>query len=137
MKRMPPMKLMLVAALGLAAGTASAGGDDRLDHASRIFEHTTALDYLEAHKKLEGLDLESPAVAIAAARLAIYEHDCDAAVTLLAGPGTPAEANSSDPDQARALVDATLAEADRRSAAMKFEVGPPPLNLSRGRRSGS
>lgn len=38
---------------------------------------------------------------------------------------------------ARAVVDATLAEADRRSASMKFEVGPPPLNLSRGRRGGS
>ena len=38
---------------------------------------------------------------------------------------------------ARAVVDATLAEADRRSASMKFEVGPPPLNLSRGRKGGS
>jgi len=39
-------------------------------------------------------------------------------------------------EAARAAVDATLAEADRRAASMKFEVAPPPLNLSRGRRGG-
>jgi hypothetical protein len=82
-------------------------------------------------------ELVTGALTTLAADQAICAPVRDAAVTLLAGPGTPAEANSSDPDQARALVDATLAEADRRSAAMKFEVGPPPLNLSRGRRSGS
>lgn len=38
---------------------------------------------------------------------------------------------------ARAAVDATLAEAERRAASMKFEVGPPPLNLSRGKTGGS
>jgi hypothetical protein len=40
-------------------------------------------------------------------------------------------------DAARAVVDATLAEAELRAASMKFEVGPPPLNLSRGRSGGS
>jgi len=60
-----------------------------------------------------------------------------AAQTLVADAGTRAAAETKEPDQARALVEATLAEADRRSAAMKFEVGPPPLNLSRGRRGGS
>lgn len=40
-------------------------------------------------------------------------------------------------DPARGIVEATLAEADRRASAMKFEVGPPPLNLSRGRKGGS
>ncbi len=40
-------------------------------------------------------------------------------------------------DAARAAVDATLAEAERRAASLKFEVGPPPLNLARGRSGGS
>lgn len=40
-------------------------------------------------------------------------------------------------EAARRAVDATLAEAERRAAAMKFEVGPPPLNLSRGKTGGS
>jgi hypothetical protein len=40
-------------------------------------------------------------------------------------------------EAARAAVDATLADAELRAASMKFEVGPPPLNLSRGRSGGS
>ncbi len=38
---------------------------------------------------------------------------------------------------ARAVVDATLADAERRANSLKFEVGPPPLNLSQGRTGGS
>lgn len=60
-----------------------------------------------------------------------------AALSLVADPGTLAGVEPAAPDPARSLVEATLAEADRRAAAMKFEVGPPPLNLSRGRRGGS
>jgi len=40
-------------------------------------------------------------------------------------------------EAARQAVNATLAEAEQRAAAMKFEVGPPPLNLSRGKTGGS
>jgi hypothetical protein len=87
MKRTPHFtRLLALVGLALGVGTASAAGNDGLDRAARIVDHTTALDYAEAHKELEGLDLESPAVAIAAARLAIYEHDCDRAVTLLSRP---------------------------------------------------
>jgi hypothetical protein len=32
-----------------------------------------------------------------------------------------------------AIVDATLAEADRRAASLKFKVGPPPRNMTQGR----
>ena len=32
-----------------------------------------------------------------------------------------------------AIINATLAEADRRAASLKFEVGPPPRNVTRGR----
>lgn len=38
---------------------------------------------------------------------------------------------------ARAVVDATLADAERRAASLKFEVGPPPLNLSQVKTGGS
>jgi hypothetical protein len=73
--------------------------------------------------------------------LAADEATCDpvrvAALSLVADSGTLADTGANAPDPARALVEATLAEADRRAAAMKFEVGPPPLNLSRGRRGGS
>ena len=34
---------------------------------------------------------------------------------------------------ARAIVAATLAEADRRVANMKFVIGPPPRNMTKGR----
>lgn len=73
--------------------------------------------------------------------LAADEATCEpvraAALSLVAETGTLADAGANAPDPARALVEATLVEADRRAAAMKFEVGPPPLNLSRGRRGGS
>ena len=37
----------------------------------------------------------------------------------------------------RAVVDAALAEADQKVANLKFEVGPPPRNLTRGREASS
>ncbi len=60
-----------------------------------------------------------------------------AALSLAAGMQAPADPDADVRDAARALVDATLAEADRRAASLKFEVGPPPLNLSRVRKGGS
>ncbi len=38
---------------------------------------------------------------------------------------------------AKAMVKDTLAEADAKAANMKFEVGPPPRNMTKGRGEGS
>jgi len=54
------------------------------------------------------------------------------AVYLIATPA-PVE----DPSAAaRQVIDQTLADADRKAASMKFEVGPPPRNMTRGREMG-
>lgn len=47
---------------------------------------------------------------------------------------TPEEQASAS---AREVVAQTLAEADRNAASMKFEVGPPPRNMTKGRGAGS
>lgn len=47
---------------------------------------------------------------------------------------TPEEEASAS---ARAVVAQTLAEADRNAASLKFEVGPPPRNMTKGRGAGS
>lgn len=56
--------------------------------------------------------------------------------------GCAPDAGLSDPTLAReeaaaasasAIVAASLAEADRRLATMKFETGPPPRNMTKGR----
>ena len=47
---------------------------------------------------------------------------------------TPEEQSSAF---ARERVAQTLAEADRHAASLKFEVGPPPRNMTKGRGAGS
>ena len=103
-------------------------------------EDASALPDLSANlAKVPSAAAEMVTAALTA--LAADETTCEpvrvAALSLVADTGTPADTGANAPDPARALVEATLAEADRRAAAMKFEVGPPPLNLSRGRRGGS
>lgn len=103
-------------------------------------EDASALTDLSANlAKVPSAAAEMVTAALSA--IAADEATCEpvrvAAQSLVADRGTLADSVASAPDAARALVEATLAEADRRAAAMKFEVGPPPLNLSRGRRGGS
>lgn len=80
-------------------------------------------------------------VADALAALAADEKACEpvrAAALALRGDYIAAAAPDANvTDSARAVVEAALADAERRTAALKFEVGPPPLNLSRGRKGGS
>ncbi len=82
-------------------------------------------------------DVVTDALTTLAADDAACEPLRAAALSLVTESGTLAHAQAAAPNSARAIVEATLAEADRRAATMKFEVGPPPLNLSRGRRGGS
>lgn len=82
-------------------------------------------------------DLVASALALLGADNTACEPVREAARALGVELSVAMEPDASVTDPARALVAATLAEADRRAAAMKFEVGPPPLNLSRGRQGGS
>jgi hypothetical protein len=59
----------------------------------------------------------------------------EAATALAAGyvAAAPAPAPEERQDeQNRAIVAQTLAEADRQAAQLRFEVGPPPRNMTRG-----
>ena len=46
---------------------------------------------------------------------------------------TPAPVEDPSALAAKHGIDQTLAEADRKAASLKFEVGPPPRNMTRGR----
>ena len=48
-------------------------------------------------------------------------------------PQAPTAAATEISAASGAIINATLAEADRRAASLKFEVGPPPRNVTRGR----
>lgn len=48
----------------------------------------------------------------------------------------PAAASPSPVSTSSSIVAATLAEAERRAANLKFEVGPPPRFMTRERKSG-
>lgn len=77
----------------------------------------------------------------ALALLAADETTCEpvrTAALTLASQITPATEPAIDiAEAARAVVEAARADAERRAASLKFEVGPPPLNLTRGRKAGS
>lgn len=79
---------LLVVALALTcvlgAGPVRADGDDPGGHAARATEHITAMELDKARAELGKADPERTQVALAKARLALYEEDCDLAVALLA-----------------------------------------------------
>ncbi|MBS2016644.1 MAG: hypothetical protein JST00_27420 [Deltaproteobacteria bacterium] len=66
-----------------APSPASRTLDDPRGHASRATEHIVAMEYDKARAELGKADPNSPAVALARARLALYEEDCDLAAALL------------------------------------------------------
>jgi len=57
--------------------------EDPKGHAARATELTLAMEYDKARAELAKADPNVPAVILAKARLALYEEDCDLAVTLL------------------------------------------------------
>lgn len=61
----------------------------------------------------------------------------DAANELVAvyAMATPAPVEDAAAATAGRLIDETLADADRKAASLKFEVGPPPRNMTKGRGS--
>lgn len=93
----------------LAGGLAAARGPARADAqtvgsavAARATEKILDLDYPAAHALLDAAGGETADVAVARARLALYEEECDLAAALLA-----------EPDVARAAAGEPLAEVAR------------------------
>lgn len=66
----------------------------------------------------------SPSTGAAPNESATASADREICVAIDALPEAPA--------QASVALEATLAEARRRAASLKFEVGPPPRNLTKG-----
>ncbi len=87
-------------------------------------------------RKLEATD---EAISVALGIVAGDEARCqpmrDAANELVAvyPIATPAPVEDPSALAAKHAIDQTLAEADRKAASLKFEVGPPPRNMTRGR----
>jgi hypothetical protein len=105
----------------------------------RCFGSNAREDLLFNVKKLEAADdvIGAALNAIAAdeARCApMREAATELAATYVVVPApTPEEAVAIS---TRELVEKTLAEADRRAGSLKFEVGPPPRHMTKGRGGG-
>lgn len=83
--------LTVLGLVALIAATAAprdvrAADDDLFGHAARAGEATLAMDYAAARAELAKADPALPAIALAKARLALYEEDCDLAASLLSRP---------------------------------------------------
>ncbi len=90
----------LAAWCALASPTAvRADADDPGGHAGRATEHVVAMEYDLAAAELAKADPARPSVALAKARLALYQEDCDLAVALT----SRAEVGQSD--EGRGLAD--------------------------------
>lgn len=134
----------LLIGLALLAATPAAFAQDAAVLAKTIGQGVRCLDdrasgdLAEAVTRLGDVDavLVLDALTALAADTATCQPARTAAVALIAERSAPGN-EVNETDAARAVVDATLAEAELRAASMKFEVGPPPLNLSRGRSGGS
>ncbi|MBX3226878.1 MAG: hypothetical protein KIT84_38330 [Labilithrix sp.] len=77
--------LVLAAALFAvcAPGPAGAQADPGAGVAAKAYEHTVAMEYDKARELLAKADPSSPSVALAKARLALYEEDCDLSAALM------------------------------------------------------
>jgi hypothetical protein len=134
----------LLIGLALLATTPAAFAQDAsvlaktIGQGVRCLDDRASGDLAEAVTQIGDIDpvLVLDALTALAADTATCQPARAAAVALIAERSAPSS-EVNEADAARAVVDATLAEAELRAASMKFEVGPPPLNLSRGRSGGS
>ena len=134
----------LLIGLALLATTPAAFAQDAsvlsktIGQGVRCLDDRASGDLAEAVTQIGDIDpvLVLDALTALAADTATCQPVRTAAVALIAERSAPSS-EVNEADAARAVVDATLAEAELRAASMKFEVGPPPLNLSRGRSGGS
>ena len=136
----------ILTGLALLATTPAAFAQDAAGLARTIEKGVRCLEDRAAGDLAENLDriADNDAIIVLDAQslLGADEAVCDplrAAARNLAAQRAPGATGNevNVTEAARAAVDATLADAERRAASMKFEVGPPPLNLSRGRSDGS
>lgn len=132
--------LALLAATPAAFAQDVAGTTKTIQAGVRCLEDRAAADLVESVGRLADEDafMAQEALILLGSDESVCLPLRNAARTL-AGERSASESGSevNVTDAARAAVDATLAEAELRAASMKFEVGPPPLNLSRGRSGGS
>lgn len=90
---------------------------------------------------IKKLSVTTDTIALALGVVANDEARCqpirDAANELVAvySLATPAPVEEPAAATAGRLIDETLADADRKAASLKFEVGPPPRNMTKGRGS--
>ena len=134
----------LLIGLALLATTPAAFAQDAsvlaktIGQGVRCLDDRASGDLAEAVTQIGDIDpvLVLDALTALAADTATCQPARTAAVALIAERSAPSS-EVNEADAARAVVDSTLAEAELRAASMKFEVGPPPLNLSRGRSGGS
>lgn len=110
--------LAVLAVVGASVGPVRADGEDPGGHAARASELTIAMEYDRARAELAKADPNLPAVALARARLALYEEDCDLAVALLSRPeATQNEEGRAMADVARGCARVTAATSTLRDDA--------------------
>jgi len=134
-----------VVMIGLAALAPAAFAQDvdlvgPLTEGVRCFGSNAKEDLVFNVKKLEAADdvIGAALNAIAAdeARCApMREAARELAATYMIIPEPKPEETAVN--SARSLVEKTLAEADQKAGSLKFDVGPPPRHMTKGRVGGS
>jgi hypothetical protein len=114
------VRIILASAAGLALAVGAAVAQTPADGAQRAPGEATCRDPGEL---LPGADER---------RLSDGETGCSVAMEV-PGALSQAETDEATAASSSALVEASLAEADRRLANMKFVIGPPPRNMTKGR----
>jgi len=139
------LRLFTIAGLAVAAAPVAAA-QGSVDLVSQLLQGgrcsaTSAKDDLEFNlKKLK--DLAGSEIGTALNGIAADEARCapirDAAKALAAGYVVVPAPSETEQLQAAAqdIVMQALAEAEARATRLKFEVGPPPRNMTRGRETG-
>lgn len=113
----------LVALTSLTAIGGSVHADPPSDHASRAEELILGLDLDEARKELAAGDPDDPNIALEKGRLALYEADCDGAVTMLSRPEiAKSEQGSALADIARGCARVTAATVVDKNVEPSVEV---------------
>lgn len=134
-----------VVTIGLAALAPAAFAQDvdlvgPLTEGVRCFGSNAKEDLVFNVKKLEAADdvigAALNAVAADEARCApMREAARELAATYMIIPEPKPEETAVN--SARSLVEKTLAEADQKAGSLKFDVGPPPRHMTKGRVGGS
>ncbi len=134
----------VVVTIGLAALAPVAFAQDAdlagpLTEGVRCFGSNAKEDFVFNIKKLEATDnvIGTALNGIAAdeARCApMREAARELAATYMIIPEPKPEETAVN--SARSLVEKTLAEADRKAGSLKFDVGPPPRHMTKGRMGG-